>query len=258
MSTTPCICRASAGFVGLATIGLGLALTVLAEPTEVKVLCSNGLRAVMQTLSPAYERAFARTVRVEFGPAALLAQRIADGETFDVAVLTPEAMDAAVALGRIAPTSRYTIAQSKLALAIRAGAGAPALATIDDVTRALETARSIGYARQGASAKPFEAIVDRLGLADIRPRFRLRETGTEVGAAVAAGQVEYGVLPVSEILLVPGIALAGVFPAELQSPVVMIAGTAMRPVAAQGAEDLVRFLRSAAHDGVLRDKGMER
>jgi hypothetical protein len=41
--------------------------------------------------------------------------------------------------------------------------------------------------------------------------------GAGVAQAIVTGEAEYGVLPVSEILPVPGLAVAGEFPSELDA-----------------------------------------
>ncbi len=152
-----------------------------AEGARIRVLCSNGLRAVMLELVPEFERAAHHTVSIDFAPAAVLKQRIDAGEPFDVAVLTPATIDEAIRSGRMTAGSRAVIAQSPLGIAMRAGAAKPAMDTVDALTRTLRASRTITYAAQGASAAPFEAIVERLGLsAEIRPKLRLRDTGVQV------------------------------------------------------------------------------
>lgn len=226
--------------------------------SDIRVYCSNGLRAVMQALVPAFEATSTYRVRLEFGPAATLLPRIDRGDAFDLAVLTPEAIDAAIASGRITQTSRVVLAQSRLGLAMKAGAPQPSIDTVDGLARTLRGARSVAYATQGASAKPFEAIVDRLGLADIRARYQLRETGAQVGEAVASGAAEFGVIPISEILPVPGVVVAGVFPPAVQSPLLMVGGIATQAVNRAGADALIRFLQAPAYRDTFRQRGMDR
>lgn len=245
-----------------ATVGLLLCALSWAPPparaAEIKVLCSNGLRAVMLDLGPAFEQRSGDTVKVDFAPAAVLTQRIASGEAFDVAVLTPEAIDDGIGRGRLAASPRVVVAQSALGLAMRAGADRPVLDSIPALTRALRAATSITYATQGASAAPFRAIVERLGLtSELEPKYRLRETGAQVGEAVSSGAVQLGVIPVSEILPIPGVELAGRFPEAAQSYLLMVAAVATSSRESREAAALVEFLASPAHAPLLRRKGME-
>ena len=76
--------------------------------------------------------------------------------------------------------------------------------------------------------------------------------------AVAAGEAELGIQPISEILDVTGVELAGAFPADVQDYAVMVAGIAIPSAQRQVGERLIEFLMSPAIDPVLRQRGMER
>src|SRR5262249_26785667 len=159
------------------------------------------------------------------GLAAAFKQQIDAGETFDVAILTPPPMDDAIKQGRIVADTRTVIARAGIGVAIRAGAARPDLGGAEAFKRALLSAKSIGYAKAGASGVYFAGLVQRLGIAEaIAAKSKVMGTGDEVAEAVAHGEVEMAVLPISEILSVRGIEVAGPFPAEVQSYVVMTAG----------------------------------
>jgi hypothetical protein len=64
------------------------------------------------------------------------------------------------------------------------------------------------------------------------------------------------VLPVSEILPVKSAALGGVFPADVQTYIVMSGATSN--AASQAARYFLARLTSAAGDAVITAKGMER
>src|SRR5262249_37672041 len=102
-----------------------IGLPRVAAADEITVLCSNGLKAVVEDLFPKFERETKHHVTVKYGLAAALKQRIEGGEAFDVAFVTPAAMDDLIALGKIAGNTCSTIARSGLALAIRNGAPKP-------------------------------------------------------------------------------------------------------------------------------------
>jgi len=246
-----------------AVVGLGL-LVMLAQPSvadaaEIKVLCSTALKAVMEDLVPQFERATKHRVVITFGLASALTQRIEAGEAFDVAVLTPPLIDEVIKQGRIAADTRTSIARSGLAIAIRAGARKPDISTVDAFKRALLAAKSIIYAREGASGVAFAALIQRLAIAeDLQSKIRLAVTGAEVGESVARGDAEFGVLPVSEILPVRGAELLGAFPTEVQSYVVMVAGVSASATQGSAARDLIAFLAAPAALPVITAKGMER
>jgi molybdate transport system substrate-binding protein len=233
-------------------------LTRAAAADEITVLCSNGLKAVVEDLAPKFEATAHHTLVVKYGLAASLKQRIRDGEVFDVAFVTPPVMDDLIADGRISRDTRATIARSGLALAIRTGTRRPDIGTVDAFKHTLLSAKSIAYAKEGASGVAFAALIQRLGIAnDLQSKSRLTATGEEVSAAVVKGDVELGVLPLSEILPVKGEEPTP-FPADLQSYIVMVGGVSAASKHASAARELITFLTAPAALPVLKAKGMER
>jgi len=233
--------------------------TKAASAAEIKVLCSTGLKAVMEDLAPQFDRSTNNKVVVEYGLASILKQRIDAGEPFDVAVLTPALIDDLVKKGTVTAATRTVIAQSGLGFAIRAGAPKPAIGTVDAFKATLLAAKSISYTKEGASGVAFTALIRQLGVADaLAPKTKLAQSGEEVGENVARGYAELGVLPVSEILPVRGVELAGTFPPEIQSFIVMAAGVSAQAKQASAAADLVRFLIAPANLPTIKIKGMER
>lgn len=247
----------------IALAGL-VSLTLLAEPSaasaaEIKVLCSNGIKAVMEELVPQFEQATSHKVAIRYGLSAVLTRRIEAGEPFDIAILTPPLIDDLIRQGKIAGDTRATLARSGIALAIRSGAARPDIRTTDALKRTLLASTSISYAREGASSAFFTELVQRLDLAQaLKSKIRLMPTGEDVGASVARGEADLGVLPVSEILPIPGVEVLGTFPAGVSGYVVMVAGES--PSAAQGAaaKELMKFLTSPAALPVIKRRGMER
>jgi molybdate transport system substrate-binding protein len=235
-----------------------LAWPATAGAAELKVLCSNGFRAVMEDLVPAFQHTTDHTVKVTYGLAAELARRIEGGEPFDLAILTPAVIDDLAGKGLIARSSSVTLARSPIALAIRRGAAKPDLGTLAAVRNTLLGARSIAYAREGASASFFLGLVERLELsAALAGKIVPVPSGAAVGAALSAGQVDFGVIPVSEILPVPGLDVGGTFPEDQAAFITMNAGISARASQPSASSALIEFLRAADAVPVLQKRGMQ-
>jgi molybdate transport system substrate-binding protein len=236
-----------------------LALAAPAHAAEINVLCSNGLRAVVEELTPKFEQKTGNKLLLKFEPSTQIQKRIEAGEPFDLAVMTTALIDQEIKAGKLAADSRTIIAKSGLGLSIRSGAKKPDIKTVESFKQALLSAKSLTYATAGASAAPFEALVDKLGIAaQVKPKYNLRETASQVGEVVANGNVEIGVAPVSEILPVKGVELVGAFPADVQSYVVMTAGVNVNARQKTAAKAFVDFLTAPANVAVIKAKGMER
>jgi molybdate transport system substrate-binding protein len=230
-----------------------------ADAAEIRVLCSNGLKAVMEDLAPQFERATGHKVVVTFGLAAAFKQQIEGGEAFDLAVLTPPLIDDLIKQGKIAADSRAIIARTGLGIMIRAGARKPDVSTTDAFKRSLLAAKSIAFAKAGASGVAFTGLIERLGIGGaLQSKLKPTSTGEEVNDLVVRGDAEFGVLPLSEILPVRGAELGGMFPPDVQSYIVMAAGVASNAKQGAPARDLIRFLTAPAALPAIKAKGMER
>jgi molybdate transport system substrate-binding protein len=243
----------------IAAVFMMLALGTTARAAEIKVLCTNGVRAVVEDLLPKFERDSGDKVTILFEPSTQLRKRVEAGEAFDLVIMTTTLIDEEIKSGKLAADSRTFLARSGLGVSIRSGAKKPNIATVNAFKSALLNADSITYATQGASAAPFEVLVAKLGItSQLKPKYNLRPTAAEVGEAVSQGVVQLGVAPVSEILPVRGVDLVGPFPKEIQSYVELTG--AVGPGAKQQAEarKLLAFLVAPANLPVYKLKGMER
>jgi molybdate transport system substrate-binding protein len=236
-----------------------LALATSASAAEIKVLCTNGVKAVVEELLPRFEQSSGDKVTIVYEPSTQLKKRVDAGEAFDLVIMTTPIIEEEISAGRLAEDSRTFIAQSGLGMSIRAGAKKPNISTVNAFKAALLNADSITYATQGASAAPFEVLVAKLGITSaLKPKYNLRPTAAEVGEAVSSGVVEIGIAPVSEILPVRGVDLVGPFPKEIQSYVHMTAAANARAQQPQAARKLLAFLVAPANLPVYKLKGMER
>src|SRR5688572_3579461 len=118
-----------------------------AYAAEIHVLCSLGLKSVVEELVPQFERTSGHKVIVEYGLAAQFKQQIEGGKDFDLTILTPALIDDLIKQGKIAADSRAVIARTGLGLMIRAGGRKPDVSNTDAFKRALLGAKSIAFAR---------------------------------------------------------------------------------------------------------------
>jgi molybdate transport system substrate-binding protein len=223
---------------------------------EIKVLSSVGIKAVIDELAPQFEKATKHKVTTVFDLSATVKKKIDGGEPFDVAILTPPMIDDLVAKGTVVPASRAVVARVGLGLMNKAGARKLDVSTVDAFKKTLLNATAITFVPAGASGVAFLDIVKKLGIADTI-KTKTAASGDEVNANVTSGAADIAILPVSEILPVKGGQLGGVFPADVQTFVVMAAGVSAN-AKSTAAQDFIAFLMKPANDAVVREKGMER
>jgi len=230
-----------------------------ADAADIRVLCSNGLKAVFEELAPQFERASGHKVNVTFGLAAGFRQQIDAGQAFDVAILTPALIDDLVKSGKLAADSKAVIARTGLGIMIKSGAKKPDLRTTDSFKAALLAAQSIAFAKEGASGVAFTATIEKLGIAQtLQTKLKPTATGEEVNDLVVKGGAQYGILPLSEILAVKGAELGAMFPSDVQTYITMATAASANSKQPAAARDLIKFLMAPAATSVVKAKGMER
>ena len=228
-----------------------------AEAAEVKVLCAAAMRSVMNELGPGFERATGHKLMIQFDVVGALKRQIDAGERFDVAILTTPLIDEVVKNGKIAAGTRADVARSGLGVIVRTGAPKPDISSADAFKRTLLNAKSISYAKEGATGIYLESLFERLGITEqMKPKTKFPPTGRGADL-VAQGETELMLMAISTFEPVPGAELLGPLPPELQSYIGYSAGVGTAAKEAEVGKALINFLKAPAAVPVLKAKGME-
>jgi molybdate transport system substrate-binding protein len=230
----------------------------LASPADLKVLSATGMRTSLEELVPQFERSAGHKLTLDYDASGGLKRRIDAGETFDVAILTPVALEDVVKSGKLAGATRATIGRSGMGIGAKAGAPKPDIGSTEGLKRALLGAKSIAYAPEGVTAAHLLRIVERFGIADqVKPKLKPYKNAEHSMRAVADGEVELSFSGMPTILAGRGVQLVGPLPSELQDWVVYTAALSSTAKNADGGKALVRFLTSERAGAVLKTKGLE-
>jgi molybdate transport system substrate-binding protein len=227
------------------------------DARDIRILCTNGVRGLFTAFRSELDRAAGRKLEITFDTANVLKDRILGGERFDIAVLTPPAIEELVNRGKLARGSVRDIAQSGVAVAVARGAPRPDISTVEAFKRALLNARAIAYTTKGASGIYFGGLIQRLGLAEALEKKSLRQEGGLVGERLLSGEVDIAVQQMSELLAVAGIDIVGPLPAEVQN--ITKFSLALPPDCGvrDAAEALLAFLASPTALAAARAQGLE-
>lgn len=234
-----------------------LAFGVAAQAAEIKVMSGNGARAAVSELAAQFERSTGHKVTIHFEVNPGVKRRIEAGEAFDVAVLNPPVLDDLIGQGRIVKESRAVIGRAGIGVAVREGVPKPDISSVAAFKRTLLGAKSVAYPGEGASGKYFAGLVERLGIAaEMKPRMRPMPAEYNV-EMVARGEAELVVVVASRISGVPGVALVGPIPQELQTWIGFTAGVASAAREPEAARAMIRFFTAPPAAPVLRAMGVE-
>jgi molybdate transport system substrate-binding protein len=246
--------------LGLAMVFMAAGAPRGAAGAEIKVLTAGAFKQVLLALVPDFERTSGHKVTVENDTVGALTKRIAGGEAFDLAVLTPKAVDDLAKEGKFAAGSRANLAQVGVGVVVKDGTPKPDIGSVAAFKQALLAAKSVAYidpAAGGSSGIYVAGLLDKLGIAaEVKPKAKLIPGGA-VAEHVAKGEAELGIHQISEILPVKGVTLVGPLPAEIQNYTVYAAGVGAHAKESDAAKALLKTLTSPAAAEVLKSKGME-
>jgi molybdate transport system substrate-binding protein len=245
-------------FLVAAMIG-GLAATT-ASAAEIRVMHGGAFTQVITGIVPDFEKQTGHKVILERETVGALTKRIEAGQPFDIAILTPGAIEDLTKTGKIAAGTRANLARVGVGVVVKAGAPAPDISSVEAFKRALVAAKSVAYIDPeagGSSGIYVAGLLDKLGVAaQVKPKAVLIHGGA-VAEHVAKGEAELGIHQISEILPVPGITLVGPLPREIQNYTTYSAGLAAGAKDNEAAKALMTALTGPAAAALLKSKGME-
>ena len=231
-----------------------------ARAAEIELLGRVSLRVVLPGLLQQFEKSSGHKVTVGYATLGAITKRFIEGQSVDVAMVSPEQNEDLQKRGKLLAGSRAEIARVGFAVFVKKGASNPDLSSVDALKRTLLAAKSIvlGDPAAGGGAGVYTAsLMERLGLAaDIKARTRLVKSGTEVAEAVAKGEAEIGIGIASDAAIVPGLD-AFPLPTGAQSYSVYVAGISSGSKEVEAAEVLIVFLTSPASRQALKASGFE-
>lgn len=238
----------------------GMLVSGGASAAELKVLTTGAMKQVVLALVPQFESQ-GHKVTVENDTAGGLTKRIEGGEVFDVAVITPGAIDGLIAKGKVAAGTRTNLSRVGIGVMVKEGASKPDIGNVEAFKQALIAAKSISYVDPesgGSSGIYLAGLFEKLGIADaLKPKTKLKRGGL-VADLVTSGDAELGLQQISEIVTVKGVTLAGPVPAEVQNYTTYAGGVSATTKEADAAKALIGLLGGPSAATVLREKGMER
>ncbi len=222
-----------------------------------KLLSSMATREVLRELGSQFQNSTAQPVVTQAAGGVDVAKRVQSGEPMDVVVLASNVIDKLIGEGKVLAGSRVDLVKSGVAIAVRAGARKPDIATPDAVKRAVLNAATLSYST-GPSGVYLEKMFERWGILDqLRSRIVVPPPGVPVGSLVANGAVELGFQQLSELMHLPGIAVLGPLPPAIQTLTIFSGGICASCSQPEAARALLNYMASPAAADIKQQHGMQ-
>ena len=193
----------------------------------------------LNELGPQFERASGHKLVIHFDSTPNLIKQATSGAPFDLAVVPVDVFKDAAARARFAPGPTIDIARVGYGVIVRSGAPRPDVGTPDALKQTLLNAHSIAFVPESAAGAYILKTFDRLGIGEaMKARTKPQTAPAQIAQAVAKGEADLGVFLVN-VLIAPGVELAGSFPAELQQDLVFTAAVAADSREADAARSFI-------------------
>jgi molybdate transport system substrate-binding protein len=240
----------------LITIVVSLSNSAGAEP--LKILSAGAFKQVLLAIIPQFEKG-GQTVQIDTNTVGGLVKRIEAGESFDLVVASPAALETLGKSGKIT-NETFNLARVGVGVGVKDGALKPDISTVEGFKRALIGAKAVAYIDPdsgGTSGIYVAGLLDRLG---IGPEIKAKSVLVRGGFSaerVVSGEADIAIQQISEILPVKGAVLVGPLPAEIQSYTTYSAGISSNAKQAAAAQTFINLMRSKQSGDLISSRGME-
>jgi molybdate transport system substrate-binding protein len=244
-----------------ATLALSFATSEGNAMEKLTVMMSGGFSLAYRQVLPEFERNTGIAVTTlsgasqGTGPKTIKSQ-LEQGVDVDMVILSKEGLDELTTAGRITKGSEVALASVPLGAAVRQGSPKPDISSVDALKRALLSASLVALPGSTSGIFLKDEVFPKLGIAD-KVTSKLFARGIESTGALATGEADLAIGPVSELVNQPGIELLGALPDDVQLVQVFTAAITGTAQHSEPAKRLIEFLASGQTTVAIRNSGME-
>ncbi len=237
----------------------GGAVSLATEAADIKVLSAGAIEPGLRAAAAAFRKQSGHEVNITFNTTPEIRKRIGGGESFDVVIAPPAAIDEFARAGKLG-ADRVSVGRVGLGVAVRPGAPVPDISSAEALKRSVLEAESIVFNRASTGIY-FENLLKKMGIYDqVESRTARYADGASVMEHVLKGKGrEIGFGPITEILLHrdKGLKLVGPLPPEVQNYTQYTAVTMTAAANAEPANSFVRYLGSPAGKALFVEAGID-
>ena len=190
--------------------------------TTLKILSAGAVKRGVARVAAAFEQDTGNKVEIEFTPVPEVRKRVTAGETADVVVATPVALDDFAAQKKIDPASRGFLGRSRMGVVIHADATMPVITDTESFKKLLLAASHV-VRNEASSGIYSEKLLNKLGLtATLGSKIVIVKTGSDIMQYVADHPSQaVGLAQISELMVMMDkgckVKLAAPLPDEIQN-----------------------------------------
>jgi len=226
---------------------------------EIRVLSAGAVEPGLRAAAGAYAKQSGNEVKITFNTAPEIRKRMEAGETFDVVIAPPAALDELAAAGKLA-ADRAALGRVGLGVAVRPGADVPDISSTERLRASVLAADSIVFNRASTGIY-LENLFKKMGIYEpILPKTtRYPDAGAVMEHVLKGKGKEIGFGPITEILLQreKGLKLVGPLPADIQNYTSYSAAPMTAATSGELARAFVRYLGGPEAKALLVSAGVD-
>jgi molybdate transport system substrate-binding protein len=227
--------------------------------SEITLLAPGPMRTPLDKIVTNFQAKTSYKIKVTYGTGLSTRQSVAKGEPLDVSLIVAP-FPGAVASGSVDPKSATPVTSFLTAVAVPKNARKPDISTPAAVKKAFLAAKSIGYVDPdfGSAGQGATEAINKLGIADqIATKSKVPNGGGPVQRGLAAGDLEIGMLYLSDMLPNKDITIAGVLPRQICTPTAIVGFISTHASDPAGAKALLQYLASPDAQAIFKEAGFE-
>jgi molybdate transport system substrate-binding protein len=226
--------------------------------SALSILSGGAAQGLVRSVAPKFKALTGFGIEGEFGAVGAMADKLRNGTSADIVILTAAIVARLAEESRVVPSSISDIGRVETAITVRAG---DSLVTVNDAAglrAAFLAADAIFVPDTKASTAGIHVakILGQLGIADeVAARLKIFPNGATAMHSLAASDAlqPIGCTQSTEIISTPGVTLSGFLPPGCELSTVYTAALATRAAAAKQAQVLIDLLTDA-DQGELRTR----
>jgi molybdate transport system substrate-binding protein len=223
----------------------------------IKVMSAGAVKSMVAALGAEFERETGNTLDLNFGTAGSLRDRITNGETADLVILSESII---ASLGGLV-SGAADLGRTVTGVVVKDGAPMPDISTPEAFKQALLKARSVAFTDPkagGSGGTMFVGLLEKLRIADaVARKSVLCKGGWDVCGAIVEGRAEIGTTFISEVLPIKGAKVVGPLPGALHNANTYTAAIHAKAASPDGAAALLHFLTNPAKRDRWTAAGLE-
>lgn len=241
------------------TFLFGLFASAVTLAGEITVLSGGAIEPGLHSAAAAFEKQTGHHVKITFNTTPQIVKRVSGGDTFDVVIAPPQAIDGFAKDNKVA-ADRANVGRVGLGVAVRPGVPAPDLSSADALKRSIVEADSLVFNRASTGIY-FENLLKKWGVyGQVESKTTRYADGASVMEHALKGkgkEIAFGAI--TEILLYKekGLRFVGPLPADVQNYTSYVAAPMTGSTNAELARTFVQYLGSPPTKKLFVAAGIE-